>query len=97
MATPLAVLIHFEGDPDELVERFERARRRWVEAQEDSYYAPAFYAACKRDDGIVVITAWEDAIAHRAFGQGIENHVHDAGLGRPTRIERMRIETLGWD
>jgi hypothetical protein len=65
MATPLAVLIHFEGEPDELVERFERARRRWVEAQEDSYDAPAFYAACKRDDGIVVITAWDDAIAHR--------------------------------
>jgi hypothetical protein len=46
MASLLAVLIHFEGEPDELLERFERARRRGVEAQEDSYDAPAFYAAC---------------------------------------------------
>jgi hypothetical protein len=93
----IAVQIHFEGDPDDLLDRFERARRQWAEALDDDYERPAFYAACKTSEGVAIVTAWESAIAHRAFGQGIEPYVHEVGLGRPARVERMRIEKLGWD
>jgi hypothetical protein len=58
-ADPVAVIIRFNGDPDKLFERFERARRLWIDAQDGEYDPPAFYAACKTDEGIVVVTGWE--------------------------------------
>jgi hypothetical protein len=97
MADPLAVIIRFRGDPDDLLERFERARRMWIEAQGADYERPVFYAACRTDDGIAIVNAWPTAVAHRAFGQGLHPLIDAAGLGTPDRIERMRIDRLGWD
>ncbi|MGH2945378.1 MAG: hypothetical protein ACRDPC_03810 [Solirubrobacteraceae bacterium] len=97
MADPIAVIIRFAGDPEDLLERFERARQLWIDAQDAEYQQPAFYAACKSDDGIVIVSAWESAAAHRAFGHGIEPHVEAVGMRRPDHIERIRIKRLGWD
>jgi hypothetical protein len=96
MAVPIAVIIRFEGDSDDLLERFEQARRQWIEAQGGNYERPLFHAACRTDDGIAIVSGWGTAIGHRAFGQGIAPHVAAVGMGRPDRIERMRIEKLGW-
>jgi hypothetical protein len=93
----ISVIIRFSGDPDDLLERFERVRRMWIEAQADDYERPAFYAACKADDGIAIVTGWESAAAHRAFGQQLHPHIEAAGMGAPDRIERMRIEKFGWE
>jgi hypothetical protein len=97
MAKQLAVIIRFTGDPDDLLERFERTRRLWIDDQEPDYERPAFYAACNTDDGSAIMSAWESAIGHRAFGQGLHGHIEAVGLSLPDRIERMRIERLGWD
>jgi hypothetical protein len=97
MADPIAVIIRFSGDPDDVLERFERARQMWSEAQDDDYERPVFYAACRTDDGIAIVNCWQSAVAHRAFGQGLHPHVEAAGLGTPDGIERMRVAKLGWD
>ena len=97
MADPLAVVIHFHGDPDDLLERFEQARRLWIESQGDDYERPSFYAACKTSEGIAIIGGWQSAVAHRAFGQGLHRHLETAGLAAPAHIERLRIDRLGWD
>jgi len=97
MADPLAVIIRFSGHPDDLLERFERARQMWIEAQDGEYERPVFYAACKTDDGIAIVSAWQTAIAHRAFGQGLHAHIDAAGMPMPERIERIRATKLGWD
>ena len=97
MADPIAVIIRFSGDPNELFERFERARRMWIEAQDGEYERPVFYAACRTDVGIAIVSGWETAVAHRAFGQRLHPHIDTAGMGAPDQIERMRIEKLGWD
>ena len=97
MAGPIAVIIRFKGDPDDLLERFEQARRRWSEAQGADVELPLFHAACRTDDGLAIVSGWGSAVGHRAFGQGMAPHVAAVGLGRPDRIERMRIEKLGWD
>ncbi|MGH2954210.1 MAG: hypothetical protein ACRDK9_09345 [Solirubrobacterales bacterium] len=96
MADPIAVTIRFSGDPGDLLERFERARQMWIEAQEDEYERPVFYAACRTDEGIAIVNVWENAAAHRAFGQGLHAHIDALGLSPPVQIERMRIERLGW-
>ncbi len=97
MADPIVVIIRFSGDPEDLLERFERARQMWIEAQGGDYERPVFYAACKTDEGIAIVSGWETAVAHRAFGQGLHPHIDAAGMSRPDRIERMRIAKLGWD
>ena len=93
----ITVIIRFSGDPDDLLERFERARRFWIEAQDRDYERPAFYAACKTDDGIAIGSAWETAVAHRAFGQRLHSHIEAVGMSAPDQIERMRVAKLGWD
>ena len=97
MAAPIAVTIRFGGEPEELLERFEKARRLWINAQEGDYERPLFYAACRTDDGIAILTAWLTAAGHRAFGQRLHPHIEAVGMGTPEQIERMRIEKLGWD
>lgn len=97
MADPIAVIIRFRGDPQDLLERFERARRMWIEAQGGDYERPIFYAACKTDEGIAVVSGWQTAVAHRAFGQQLHAHIDAVGMGRPDQIEWLRIEQLGWD
>jgi heme-degrading monooxygenase HmoA len=97
MAVPVAVIIRFNGDPDDLLERFERARRKWAGAQESGYEQPLFYAAGRTKEGIAIVTAWESAQGHRAFGQGIHPHIDSVGMAAPDRIEHLRIESLGWE
>src|SRR5919106_3743357 len=97
MADPITVIIRFNGDPDDLLERFERVRRRWIEAQDREYERPVFYAACRTDVGIAIVSGWETAVAHRAFGQQLHPYIDAVGMDAPDQIERMWIEKLGWD
>jgi hypothetical protein len=97
VSDPIAVITRFNGDPDDLLERFERARVMWVEAQDGHYERPLFYAACRADEGIDIISGWPTAAAHRAFGQRMHPQIEAVGMVPPEWIERMRIEKLGWD
>src|SRR6266511_5995313 len=74
MADPIAVIIRFSGDRDDLLERFDRVRQKWIEAQEGDYERPIFYAACKADEGIAIVSGWQTAVAHRAFGEELHAH-----------------------
>jgi hypothetical protein len=97
MSDPIAVIVRFSGDPDYLFERFERARRLWIEAQGDDYDRPTFYAACKADDGIVIVNGWQTDAAHKAFARRMGPHLEAVGIGMPDHHEHMPVEKLGWD
>jgi hypothetical protein len=94
---PIAVIVRFNGDRDDLFERFETARRLWIEAQGDEYSRPIFYAACKTDEGIVVINVWNTKADHAAFGRRMGPHLHAAGMGHPDTHEHLSVEKLGWE
>jgi hypothetical protein len=96
VSVPIGVIIRFAGDPDDTLARFEAARAQWIEEQAEDYERPLFYATARARDGIVILTAWRTAVAHRAFGEGIGPHIAAQGLARP-EIEHLRIEGLGWD
>lgn len=96
MLDPTAVIIRFDGDPDDLFECFERARRLWIEAQDD-YDQPAFYAVCRTEEGIAIVSGWETDAAHKAFAQQMSSRMEAVGLGKPDHHERLRIQKLGWD
>ena len=97
MSDPIASIIRFNGDPDDLVERFDRARRLWIDAQDDDYERPSFYAVGKTDDGIVLITGWDSVAGHQAFGRRMGPHLEATGLAKPDGHEHVRIARLGWD
>ncbi|PZS25825.1 MAG: hypothetical protein DLM61_19375 [Pseudonocardiales bacterium] len=97
MEDPIAVIVRFNGDPDDLFERFERARRLWIEAQHGDYSPPDFYAVCKTDEGIVIVDSWETDTAHQAFGRRMGPHLEAVGMGMPDHLEHLWIEKLGWD
>ena len=93
MADPITVIIRFTGDPDDLLERFEKARRSWIQAQDGDHERPLFYAACKTDDGIAIVNAWKTAaenveaalaplrISRHERRQTVERHLDAVGLG----------------
>jgi hypothetical protein len=97
MADPIVMILGFNGDPDDLREHFERARRLWIEAQEGDYGRPVLYVACKTHEGIAIVTGWETDAAHKAFARGMRSQLKAVGMSRPDRHEHLRIETLGWD
>jgi hypothetical protein len=97
ISDPIAVILRFTGDPDDLAERFERARLLWIDAQDDEYNSPVFYAVCRTDDGIIIINCWTTDADHRAFGRRMGPHLRAVGLGHPDKHEHLLIQKLGWD
>ena len=97
MSDPIAVIVRFDGDPDELLERFERARRLWIDAQDATYSRPVFYAACKTDTGIAIVNGWETEAAHQAFAHRMRPHLEAVGMGTPNHLEHLQVDRLGWD
>jgi hypothetical protein len=95
--TILAVIIRFKGDAGDLLDRFERARQKWTAAQGNQHERPLFYVACRTGGGIAIVSVWESVAGHRAFGQGLHGYVDEGELPAPSRIERMRVERIGWD
>jgi len=97
VSDPIAVIVRFNGDPDDLLERFERARRSWIEAQSDGYNPPAFFAICETAEGIVILDGWETDEDHKAFGERMGPHLQAVGMGMPDHLEHLWIARLGWD
>jgi hypothetical protein len=97
MSNPIAVILRFSGDPDDLLERFEQAGKSRTEAQGSDYNPPIFFAACRADDGIVLVTGWDAEDDHKAFRKQMMPNLHAAGVGRPTGHEQLGIARLGWD
>jgi hypothetical protein len=97
MSDPIAVIIRFNGDADDLSARFERARQSWIEAQDGGYSPPAFYAVCKTDDGIVIVDGWDTDADHKAFGRNMGPHLESVGMGMPDHLEHLPIDKLGWE
>lgn len=97
MSEPTAVILRFTGeDADDLFERFERARQLWIDAQDDDYASPAFYAACKSEAGIVIVTGWPTDAAHEAFGRRMRPYLEAVGIGAPVHHQHLPIVKLGW-
>jgi hypothetical protein len=95
--SPIAVIVRFDGDPEDLLERFERARRLWTDAQDADCSRPVFYATCKTDTGIAILNAWETEAAHQTFAHRMGPHLESVGMGMPDQLERLRIGKLSWD
>jgi hypothetical protein len=110
VSEPIAVIVRFYGDPDDLADRFGRARQMWIDAQDADYGRPVFYAACKQrehprggsrarqtETGLVVVTVWDSLAAQMAFNHRLRPHLEAVGMGVPDRIDHLWVDELGWD
>lgn len=96
MSNPIAVILRFKGDPDDLLGRFEQALRSLSEARYDGT-RPAFFAICKSEEGIALISGWGAEEDHKAFRKQIMSHLQAAGVSRPDVHEQLGIAQLGWE
>lgn len=97
MSNPIAVILRFKGDPDDLLGRFEQALKSWTESHDDGYNPPTFFAICRAKAGIVLVTGWATEEDHKAFRRQMMPHLQTAGIGRPEAHEHLEIARLGWD
>ena len=98
MNDPIAVIVRFNGDADELYEGFERARQQWMAArQESGYNPPNFYAVAKTDDGIVIVDCFDTDEDHLAFGRNMGEYLEAVGMPGPDHLEHLEISQLGWE
>lgn len=97
MTDPMAVIVRFHGDPDDLLRRFEQARTVWIEAQGSDCDAPVLYAICMAEKGIVVVTGWADEEHHRVFRRQMGPHLRAVGMKMPDEHEHLRMGRCGWD
>jgi hypothetical protein len=67
MAIPVAVIIRFSGDPDDLLERFERARQTWIDV--------VTFDSVEMDEGR------RPAVPHRRDRNRLKPAPHRAGNG----------------
>jgi hypothetical protein len=96
MADPIAVVIRFSGDPMICSSASSVPASTGSTRKRATMSPPLFYAVRKTDEGIAVVSAWQTAVAHRAFSQQLHAHIDAVGIGHPDQIERMPIDKLGW-
>jgi hypothetical protein len=98
MTDPVAVIVRFNGDADDLFEGFEKARQLWMAArQESGYNAPNFYAVAKTGAGIVLVDCFDTDEDHLAFGENMGEYLEAVGMPGPDHLEHLEVSKLGWD
>ncbi len=94
---PIAVIVRFNGDADELYAGFEKARQQWIVARRESgYNPPNFYAVAKTDDGIVLVDCFDNDDDHKEFGENMGEYLDAAGMPAPDHLEHLEVSKLGW-
>jgi len=108
MSNPISVILRFNGDPHDLLGRFEQARKSWIEAQDEGYNPATFFAICKAEDGIVLVTGWEAEEDHKAFRKQMMPHLTRLALAGQARtntsgspgsggtLSRPKHREIGW-
>ena len=95
---PIAVIVRFNGDADELYSGLEKARQQWIDArQETGYNPPNFYAVAKTGDGIVLVDCFDNDADHEAFGRNMGEYLDAVGMPGPDHLEHLEVSKLGWD
>lgn len=96
MSDLAAMILRFEGDPDDLLQRYQTARGRWLETRDPDCDPPTLHAILRAKDAIVIINGCANSEQAHQFGRAMGACMKQAGL-RPAGHERFRIEKLGWD
>jgi hypothetical protein len=90
----VALIAHFNGDPDDLTQRFQNAATRYDEMADAP--EPETALLLRNKDGIAVVLVWPDGASLQPFRAFLLGAVADLGLPHP-RVEHLRASALTWD
>ena len=90
----VALIAHFDGDPDDLARRFRTAAARY----RDDVALPDPHTALllRNKDGIAVVLVWPDGQGLQPFRTFLIDSIRDLGLPHP-RVEHLRASALNWE
>lgn len=90
----VALIAHFEGDPDELGPSFRAAARRYATLADTPQ--PTTALLLRNKAGITVVMAWEHGASMQPFREFLRGALDEHGLPHP-RVEHARAEAVRWE
>lgn len=90
----VALIVHFDGDPNDLTSRFHIAASRYADCSD----APQPIAALllRNKDGITVVLVWPEGSGLGPFRTFLKDAIGELGLPHP-RTEHLRAEATTWE
>jgi len=90
----VALIAHFDGDPDELAPRFHAAASRY--AQTPDAPQPTTAVLLRNKDGIAAVLVWPPSASLQPFRTFLRGAVAELGLPHP-RVEHLRADATSWE
>lgn len=90
----VALIAHFDGDPDDLARRFRTAAARYRD--DDDLPDPQTALLLRNKQGLAVVLVWPDGAGLQPFRTFLIDSIGHLGLPHP-RVEHLRASALAWD
>jgi hypothetical protein len=90
----VALIAHFDGDPDELATRFRAAATRYATSPDSTQ--PTTALLLRNRDGIVAVLAWPEGASLQPFRTFLRGALSEQGLPHP-HVEHMRADAATWE
>jgi hypothetical protein len=89
----IALIAHFDGDPEQLELAFQRAAQRYRTTDAPQ---PETALVLRNKDGIATDLVWPDGASLQPFRTFLRTAIDELGLPHP-RVEHFRACALTWD
>ena len=90
----VAVLVHFDGDPDDLARRIHAAASRYNDIPNAP--EPTTALLLRNKTGITAVFVWPEGASLAPFQTSLREAIGELGLPHP-RTEHLRAEAITWD
>ena len=90
----VALIAHFDGDPEQLETRFQHAARDYARTADCPQ--PETALVLRNKDGIAAVLVWPEATSLQPFRTFLRAAIDERGLPHP-RVEHFRASALTWE
>lgn len=90
----VALIAHFDGDPDELARRFHTAAGRYADTPNAPQ--PTTALLLRNKTGITAVLVWPEGASLSPFQTFLRGTIDELGLPHP-RTQHLRAEAITWD
>ena len=90
----VALIAHFDGDPDDLTRRFRNAASRYADTPDAS--VPVTALLLRNKTGVSAVLVWPEGSSLAPFQTFLKASIGELGLPHP-RTEHLRAEATTWN
>ncbi len=96
MSRPVMAILHWDGNAEAALERYERAVAVWRETFGDQFSVPLHAIAGRSErGGLVVVNVFPTNRDHLEFGRNMGDPLAAVDLPSPD-VEHVSVRRLGW-